>query len=264
MKSILLKGFLVLASILLVTSSSSALTCANLTKSLAQGSENSDVLRLQQFLFEEGYLSTKPTGYFGVGTFKAVKAFQKANSLDQVGSTGPGTRAKIKEKSCATQSKPAAVVTSKAITPSPTALNTDSTKAVQPTDVACGDDACFAKKLETCSAFTFTQTNPLTAYSTVYNETTGISGEQNGKCKVFYTGEFFSKTTNRKITYSASCLLGKNQFSLYNLTVLRGTEPVRSYIKGQITLDDLEKSIDYSNQKNSTLAKYSCVYQLGN
>jgi coproporphyrinogen III oxidase-like Fe-S oxidoreductase len=59
-------------------------------------------------------------------------------------------------------------------------------------------------------------------------------------------------------------LLGKNQFSLYNLTVLRGTEPVRSYIKGQITLDDLEKSIDYSNQKNSTLAKYSCVYQLGN
>ena len=254
MKNILLKGFLVSASLILITSSSSALTCANLTKSLAQGSESSDVLRLQQFLFEEGYLSTKPTGYFGAGTFKAVKAFQKANGLDQVGSTGPGTRAKIKEKSCATQSKPATVVTPKAIAPSPTAVNTAPNKAVQPTDAACGDDACFAKKLETCSVFTFTKTNPSTAYSTIYNETAGISGEQNGKCKVFYTGEHFSKTTNRKITYSSSCLLGKKEFSLYNLTVLRGIESVRSYIKGQITLDDLEKSIDY-NQKRCSLPR---------
>ena len=261
MKNILLKGFLVSASVLLITSSSSALTCANLTKSLAQGSENSDVLRLQQFLFEEGYLPTKPTGYFGTGTFKAVKAFQKANGLDQVGSTGPGTRAKIKEKSCAAKNKPAAVVTPKVVASNITTVNTAPAKATQPTDTVCGDDVCFAKKLETCSVFTFTQTNPSTAYSTVYSETAGISGEQDGKCKVFYTGEHFSKTTNRKITYSSSCLIGKKEFLMYERAVLRGVESVRSYIKGQTTLDDLEKSIDY-NQKTSTATKYGCIYRI--
>ncbi|MEI6810558.1 MAG: peptidoglycan-binding domain-containing protein [Candidatus Nomurabacteria bacterium] len=100
MKNILIKGLFVSVSILFITSSSSALTCTNLTKPLANGSKDSEVLKLQQFLFDGGYLSTKPNGYFGAGTLTALKKFQKANGLAQVGSVGPGTRSKIKEVSC--------------------------------------------------------------------------------------------------------------------------------------------------------------------
>ena len=57
MKNILIKGLLVFASVFLITSSVSALTCTNLTKTLSKGSENSEVLKLQQFLFDGGYLT---------------------------------------------------------------------------------------------------------------------------------------------------------------------------------------------------------------
>jgi peptidoglycan hydrolase-like protein with peptidoglycan-binding domain len=100
MKNILIKGLFVSASILLVTSSASAMTCTNLTKTLSKGSENSEVLKLQQFLFDGGYLTAKPNGYFGAGTMTAVKKFQGANGLSQVGSVGPLTRSKVKGVSC--------------------------------------------------------------------------------------------------------------------------------------------------------------------
>lgn len=100
MKNILIKGLFVFASVIFVISSASAMTCANLTKNLSKGSENSEVLKLQQFLFDGGYLTVKPNGYFGAGTVTAVKKFQGANGLAQVGSVGPGTRGKIKEVGC--------------------------------------------------------------------------------------------------------------------------------------------------------------------
>lgn len=100
MKNILIKWLFVSASVIFVTSSASALTCTSLTKSLSKGSKNSEVFKLQQFLFDGGYLTTKPTGYFGVLTVVAVKKFQGSNELSQVGSVGPATRSKIKEISC--------------------------------------------------------------------------------------------------------------------------------------------------------------------
>ena len=100
MKNILIKGLFVGASIIFVVSSASAMTCTNLTKSLAKGSENSEVLKLQQFLFDSGYLTAKPNGYFGNATMIALKKFQGASGLAQVGSVGPGTRGKVKEVSC--------------------------------------------------------------------------------------------------------------------------------------------------------------------
>lgn len=74
--------------------------CINLTKTLSKGSENSEVLKLQQFLFDGGYLTVKPNGYFGSGTVTALKKFQLTNSMSPVGSVGPMTRSKIKEVSC--------------------------------------------------------------------------------------------------------------------------------------------------------------------
>lgn len=58
------------------------------------------VTTLQDFLHENNYLTSSATGFFGSGTLKAVKAFQKANNITQTGSLGPVTRAKIKEISC--------------------------------------------------------------------------------------------------------------------------------------------------------------------
>ncbi len=75
-------------------------SCITLAKNLSKGVENSEVLKLQQFLQNKGYLTNTPTGYFGAGTLKAVKKFQLANEIPQVGLVGPSTRAKIKEISC--------------------------------------------------------------------------------------------------------------------------------------------------------------------
>ena len=63
-----------------------------------------EVLKLQQFLFAENYLKITPSGFFGTDTVKAVKSFQKANGITQVGSAGSLTRKKIKELTCSNSS----------------------------------------------------------------------------------------------------------------------------------------------------------------
>lgn len=100
MKHILFKSLFASFTILLATSSASAMTCTNLTKSLARGQENGEVLMLQQFLADGGYLTVKPNGFFGNGTVNAVKKFQIANGMSPVGTVGPATRGKVKEVSC--------------------------------------------------------------------------------------------------------------------------------------------------------------------
>lgn len=62
--------------------------------------ENKNVLALQNFLYAKEYLKAIPNGYFGPGTFAAVKALQKALGLTQVGAVGPATRAYIKTATC--------------------------------------------------------------------------------------------------------------------------------------------------------------------
>jgi hypothetical protein len=70
---------------------------------LQRGSSGPDVTQLQQILIADGFLTiTAPTGYFGLQTEAAVKAFQKANGLDQVGIAGPKTRAILNQGSIPT------------------------------------------------------------------------------------------------------------------------------------------------------------------
>lgn len=64
---------------------------------LSAGMNNSEVLALQKRLAAEGFLTATPNGYFGNGTIAAVKAYQKAHGLAQLGIVGPGTRAVLNQ-----------------------------------------------------------------------------------------------------------------------------------------------------------------------
>jgi hypothetical protein len=63
------------------------------TKTLKLNSTGAEVLQLQKKLKTLGFYKGKIDGGFGSSTEKAVKAFQKAHKLSQVGSVGPQTRA---------------------------------------------------------------------------------------------------------------------------------------------------------------------------
>jgi len=77
-----------------VTTPTPATTTAfKFTKPLKLGSTGTEVTELQKKLKTLDFYTGKIDGGFGVATEKAVKAFQKAHKLSQLGSVGPGTRA---------------------------------------------------------------------------------------------------------------------------------------------------------------------------
>ncbi|MEN9551910.1 MAG: hypothetical protein RI935_287 [Candidatus Parcubacteria bacterium] len=77
---------------------------ARISNNLARGSENDDVLRLQNLLARTGYLNASPNGYFGYQTERAVKAFQRDNGLHGSGIVGEQTRNFVNERMCDTDS----------------------------------------------------------------------------------------------------------------------------------------------------------------
>ncbi len=97
-------------------------TCLSLTNNLSYRSRdswtNGEVSTLQDFLQVKGYLSSEPTGYFGLLTLEAVKKFQIANGISPVqGFVGVLTRAKLNSmNSCAkTTTKTSPISTSNQI-----------------------------------------------------------------------------------------------------------------------------------------------------
>ena len=93
-------SLLVVSAATFASAATSTATCVSLTKNLSKGQENSEVLSLQQFLFDGGYLKQKPSGLFTPLTSSGVKSFQLANGISPVGTVGPKTRVKVKEVSC--------------------------------------------------------------------------------------------------------------------------------------------------------------------
>ncbi len=77
------------------------------TSYLKQGSESDEVMELQKVLSKLGFLSVVPNGYFGPSTLAAVKKFQAAHGLDQLGAVGPGTRLALNSLAGTAPSAPA-------------------------------------------------------------------------------------------------------------------------------------------------------------
>lgn len=78
-----------------VTTNTSQSSSYQFTLSLRVGSEGKEVTELQKRLVDGGYLNAKPNGYFGPATEKAVKAYQKATGISQLGNVGPATRSAL-------------------------------------------------------------------------------------------------------------------------------------------------------------------------
>jgi spore germination protein YaaH len=70
------------------------------------GMESNDVLRLQNILKSQGYLTATPNGVFGPATRAAVIAWQRAKSLPATGFFGHMSRAKIGGSASAAPSSP--------------------------------------------------------------------------------------------------------------------------------------------------------------
>ncbi len=72
----------------------------SVTSNLQRGSENDDVVRLQNLLVRGGYLNASPNGYFGIQTERAVRAFQRDNGISATGVVGETTRNAVNERLC--------------------------------------------------------------------------------------------------------------------------------------------------------------------
>jgi peptidoglycan hydrolase-like protein with peptidoglycan-binding domain len=72
-----------------------SLCFASIDTNLKYGSVGQQVIELQEFLIDKGFLQTQATGNFYSLTLKAVKAFQSANHISPTGYVGILTRAKI-------------------------------------------------------------------------------------------------------------------------------------------------------------------------
>jgi peptidoglycan hydrolase-like protein with peptidoglycan-binding domain len=96
-----MKKFVLSFSFLLLgISYASASSCVDLQSNLSWGKENADVLKLQTFLFQKGFLTANPNGYYGNGTLSAVKKYQKSVGLSASGGVLSLTRNAIKQETC--------------------------------------------------------------------------------------------------------------------------------------------------------------------
>ena len=73
------------------TAASLGVTTSLFTHNLASGSAGDDVRALQKLLVAQGFLTATPTGNYGALTVAAVKKFQKAHGISQLGNVGPAT-----------------------------------------------------------------------------------------------------------------------------------------------------------------------------
>ena len=153
---------------------------------LRTGATGAAVMRLQQRLIELGYLNGMADGQYGTATYRAVRAFQRANGLSVDGAAGPQTQmilfsnAAVSAPSKATATpqptavsrvtptgKPAATQKPTA-TPRPTATHRPTpTYWVTPTPRPTATQRASATQQSTVIVFTTPKATAATGYSTV-------------------------------------------------------------------------------------------------
>lgn len=256
---------------------SSALTCTDLPKNLSKGSEDSNVLKLQQFLFDSGYLTANPNGYFGIGTAQAVKKFQKVNGLSQVGSVGSGTRAKIKSVSCKQIVKNTSSLISKTneISNSKNILNKGAIGSSCLNSNNLKD--CFVDDFINCNVSEFSTTTDINSqgskinYSVYYK----ISLDSNQKCSTkaviktsLNTGTVLKNSSLEKNCLASSKFLKNfkdsssrlDKGSVYSMIANENiTELLYKYIFGNVSKTETQLNLDKINkQKLDPTQDFSC------
>lgn len=83
------------------TTTSCILISSNIGYGAKDTTQKGVVSLVQNFLYEKGYLLTKPTGFVGPKTVSAIIKFQKEKGIRVTGVLGPITRAKIQKITCA-------------------------------------------------------------------------------------------------------------------------------------------------------------------
>lgn len=83
----------IIVSLVMLTSISSVY--ASLDVNVRYGQSGTQVSELQDFLNDKGLLTVSPTGFFGLLTLKAVKAYQTSVEVPNTGYVGVLTREKI-------------------------------------------------------------------------------------------------------------------------------------------------------------------------
>lgn len=74
-----------------------SLASASIDMNLKYSMRGQEVSELQDFLIDKGFLTTTPSGFFGLLTLKAVKAYQLSEGLPGTGFVGLMTRTVINE-----------------------------------------------------------------------------------------------------------------------------------------------------------------------
>lgn len=81
-------------------STASNVFCLDLSSNLHRGAESENVMKLQTFLSQKGFLTEAPSGFYGDKTVEAVKDYQTSKGLPQTGMVYDITRSLLKEDAC--------------------------------------------------------------------------------------------------------------------------------------------------------------------
>lgn len=88
----------IISFVTLLTLGATTVSYASIDKNLKYGQRDKEVTELQEFLIDKGLLKTTPSTYFGLLTFKAVKAYQTSIGVSSTGFVGALTREKINKE----------------------------------------------------------------------------------------------------------------------------------------------------------------------
>lgn len=146
-------------------------SCTVMTQFMEYGSRASQVLTLQKFLSDNGYMEMWPTGYFGRNTEAAVRLWQSRHGVDVRGYVGPNTRASIADITCrgdsasiqrAVRGVVSTYVAPKA-SPKKVIVQSEPVVVAQPSPVVAQTPAYSSARLSAPSGTFYTARNPVNA-----------------------------------------------------------------------------------------------------